>query len=214
MRTLFLLLLSALPLCAQQPPAVTPPAQTTPSDPAALLAVARTLHGLEDPQLKPWHMKATFQTFDAKGKPQNSGTFEQFWAAPDKYKRIYTSTNLNRTEGRTKDGFYHTGGHEPVPFPESLLAGELVSPLPAESDSQASELEMHKVPFGKVQLQCVILAQKIHAIEPIPFGLFPSYCFDLQKPMLRFSIRDGGLEFRANEIGVFQGRYSSEGHYL
>src|ERR1700752_2367420 len=74
------------------------PAPATPSDPNALMVQAAQLNGLAG-LLVPWHLEATYQTFDTDGKPKDQGTFSEWWAGKDRYKTVYTSAggDLNRT---------------------------------------------------------------------------------------------------------------------
>jgi hypothetical protein len=47
------------------------------TDPAQLLDLAAQLNGLDGPDVKPWHVKATYETFDDEGKSKATGTFEE-----------------------------------------------------------------------------------------------------------------------------------------
>jgi len=66
-----------------------------PSDPAEILKVISAQHQLLSPDIKPWHMVAKFQLFDAKGNPAEAGTFEEFYAGPHKQKITYTTPALH-----------------------------------------------------------------------------------------------------------------------
>jgi hypothetical protein len=50
-----------------------------PKDPRAVFAAAAPFYNFSDPALKPWHLKATYQLYDEKGKPAEEGTFE-YWS--------------------------------------------------------------------------------------------------------------------------------------
>ncbi|HYK38037.1 hypothetical protein [Alloacidobacterium sp.] len=69
-----------------------------PKDPAMLLAMARSQNGLDAPGLQPWHLKASYQTFDDNGQPKDTGVFEEWWAGPKQYNaaiQAKTSHRLN-----------------------------------------------------------------------------------------------------------------------
>ena len=51
-----------------------------PKDPHELLAAAAPLYDFSSPELKPWHLTATYQFYDLKGKPAEQGTWEYWWA--------------------------------------------------------------------------------------------------------------------------------------
>ena len=40
---------------------------------------AENLNSLDDPAMKPWYLKLSFQLFDDKGKPTEQGTIEEWW---------------------------------------------------------------------------------------------------------------------------------------
>ena len=73
---------------------------------------ATAVNSIDDSQLKPWHLKMSFQLYDAKGNPTEKGTIEKWWAELSREKTVYTSPSYTSTEIRTKDGFYRSkGGH-------------------------------------------------------------------------------------------------------
>src|SRR5437667_10824662 len=76
---------------------------------------AAALNSIDDATMKPWHLKLSFQLFDAKGTPTEKGTIEEWWAGPSTHKTVYTSPSYTSTEIETKDSFYHTKGDERTP---------------------------------------------------------------------------------------------------
>ena len=69
---------------------------------------AEELNRIDDPSLSPWYLKVSFQLFDAKGKPAEQGTIEEWWHSPSSYKTVYTSPSYTATEIETPDGLYRT----------------------------------------------------------------------------------------------------------
>jgi hypothetical protein len=47
--------------------------QELPKDPRAMLAAAAPFYDFNDPALKPWHLKGTYQLYDENGKPRGAG---------------------------------------------------------------------------------------------------------------------------------------------
>jgi TonB family protein len=178
-----------------------------PKDAGAILSLASPLNGLASPGLKPWHVKASYETFDREGKSDGRGTFETFWAGPRKYKQVFTSAAFTQTEYRTETGTYRTGNRLSVPYPQAFLVEQLLRPMPSQEDIDEASPERREQAFGKVQLQCVMLSQKIVRVAYAPLGLFPTYCFAPDKPLLRFSTFGGGIGVIFNQIVLFQGRY-------
>ena len=188
----------------QTPPAA---AQSTPLDAVELMKLAPEVNGLNTPAMKPWHVKVTYQTYDEQGKPKDHGIFEEWWAAPDKDKRIYSSSNFNQTDYTTSSGRFRTGDATGPPLAEFLVRERLVNPMPGEKDSAGAEIRRRENPFPKSKLSCVELARPMKNEFGSPVGLFPTYCFDSEKPMLRFSGSFGMLNTIYERMGQLDGHY-------
>src|SRR5215472_9088939 len=78
---------------------------------------------LDRPGMLPWHMRLSFQLFDPKGKPKETGTVEEWWAAPDRSHVVITSHSLNET----LPGSSLTSGRESYLI--HLLLREVVHPM-------------------------------------------------------------------------------------
>ncbi|MGD0444172.1 MAG: energy transducer TonB [Edaphobacter sp.] len=167
---------------------------------------ASTVNAIDDPQLKPWHLKLSFQLFDAKGKPAERGTIEEWWSGPSIHKTVYTSPSYTSTEIKTKDGLYRTKGMPSVPSLVALVLRQVVNPMPDEKDIADSTPDLRKETMGKVPMDCIMLAQAIKNVANPPLGLFPTYCFDHDKDSLRVSYDFGSQLTARNRIGTFQGR--------
>jgi TonB family protein len=167
---------------------------------------ATVLNSIDDSQLKPWHLKMSFQLFDAKGNPAEQGTIEKWWGGPSMEKTVYTGLFYTSTEVRTKDGLYRSKGTTSVPSLLELVLQQVVHPMPSESDIADSHPDLRKETIGKAPLDCVMLAQPIKNVPYAPLGLFPTYCFDHDKDSLRVSYDFGSQLIARNKIGTFQQR--------
>jgi hypothetical protein len=87
--------------------------------------------------LKPWHLKSSFATYDDKGKNPVQGSLEVFWAGPNKYKRIYTIAGFTQTEYGVTDGIYHSGSQGAPPYP-SLSNSFILFPIRPKSTRSPS----------------------------------------------------------------------------
>ena len=83
------------------PPATaqtTAPAQETPADlpgdPKELMLLVSKSNGLTGDDVKPWHVKASYQLLDDQGKVEDQGIYEELWVSPTKYKRTFTGKGL------------------------------------------------------------------------------------------------------------------------
>ena len=191
---------------------LSPPAEATkltdlplPKDPAAALDLLRKTNGLGE-DTKPWHVHATYQTFDEQGKPAGTGTFEMWRAGPTKYKQVFDSPSFKQTEYGTEKGVFRTGYNYPVPYPESFLLEELVHPLPPATDMPA-KLEFRDLKLGAVKLKCVMVSERLLYDAFPPIGLSPTYCYDLEKPLLQLSLENTTTRIIRNRFVLFRGEY-------
>lgn len=174
-------------------------------------ALTKRLHNaaeassLDDPSLKPWHLKMTFQLLGKKGSVAEEGTIEEWWSAGN-YKRIYVSPSYNATEIKHGSDLYRTTGQTSAPYLLDLLRDEAVHPLANDDEMNKSVPDLRVESFGKVKLDCVMLDQPIKNVAYPPLGLFPTYCLDQDKDRLRISYRYGSENIIRNAIGTFQGR--------
>ncbi len=199
MRLLYFLALSitaALPLFGQTDGSAAP---GLPKDPRAIFAAAAPFYDFTSPELKPWHLKATYQLYDEKGKPTVQGTYEYWWVSPKVYRSSWTRPGATRTDWHTADGkhAYQASG-ERLNFFEYKLQSELFSPLPDLSDLDPAKVRLdseslksmgHKFPC----IMVVPLMPQHGRIQTVPLGLFPTYCFDPQKPVLLASTSFGSM---------------------
>src|ERR1039458_3366375 len=101
-----------------------------PKDPRAIFAAAAPFYDFTSPELKPWHLKATYQLYDEKGKPSEQGTFEYWWASPTVYRSTWTRPSATRTVWYTADGNYaQKESGERLSIYEARLSSDYLSPL-------------------------------------------------------------------------------------
>jgi TonB family protein len=164
---------------------------------------ANATNAIDDPQMKPWHLKMSFQLFDAKGVATETGTVEEWWAGPSIHKIVYASPSYASTEIQTKNGLYRTKEASSAPYLLELILRQLVNPMPSDEDIRASKPDLRKETFGKVQMDCIMLAQEIKNVAYLPLGLFPTYCFDRDRDSLRISYDFGSQTTVRSRIGTF-----------
>jgi len=167
---------------------------------------AAALNSIDDATMKPWHLKLSFQLFDAKGTPTEKGTIEEWWAGPSTHKTVYTSPSYTSTEIRTKDGLFRSKGMSYVPSSIELVLRQVVHPMPSEHDIADSKPDLRKETPGKTPMDCIMLAQQIKNVAYAPLGLFPTHCFDRDTDSLRVSYDFGSQLIVRNRLGTFQQR--------
>jgi TonB family protein len=175
-----------------------------PKDPKDLMLLAAKVNGLSSMGDRSWYVMANFQTFDPDGKPKDKGTFEEWWAGPEKYKISYTSSGFNQV-------LYHVGGKSLVtgdtgmaPLPELMANQYLLAPLPEETEVQKNDyLEKNidkNTKSGKVELRCIQ--------EKTKYSPARSNCFEKDAAYLRVESSGGGL------LVVFNNIVKADGHYI
>jgi TonB family protein len=202
-------LISALLIALSAPaqttaPSATPADPPMPKDPNALMQLAARVNGLGSPDMKPWHVKANYQTFDADGKPKDQGVFEEWWASPDKYKINYTSPSFNQVQYHTGDKTWSTGDTGWVPFRDDMVERYLVHPLPKIDKVEMLYYAVRSRKVGRVTLLCDESAVPPHDY-PDPRARL---CFDDQKPMLRL------VEPHENIFVLFNDIVRVKDHYV
>jgi TonB family protein len=161
---------------------------------------------LDDPQLKPWHLKLAYQLFDAKGAQTEAGTVEEWWSSPSLYKIVYASPSYTGTQIRNADGLFYTPGGGILPSTVESILDQTIHPMPSDRDIDGATPDLRKQSFGKIPLDCIMLDQPIQGIAYPPLAFFPTYCFDPGKTSLRASFDFGTLFSVRNRTGRFQNK--------
>lgn len=146
------LLLTVLLVAA--PPAQSAAPAPLPKDPMALMHLGWQQNGLHGSDLKPWHVRASWQIVDDKGKPEKQGTWEMWWAGPQDSKTEYESPTVHETTWSTPKGTFRQGNGSSG-WMASLIQSFILNPLPSGAELAKAKLEEHRVRDHSVQLQCV-----------------------------------------------------------
>lgn len=196
-RSLLPLLVSALcaaSCCAQAAPQNPPP---LPKNPAALMQLAWQQNGLHGADLKPWHVRVTWQTVDRRGQPQQTGTWEEWWASPTEYKEEYETEGFHQTWWVTDHGDYVSGDRG---WPAWIF-----SEIENIFTPQTQDLKKHDDlvrtwrKIGGARLQCL---KNIDA----PRGADFAYCLDVALPAIRV-YTEPAVEAIVTTVLQFQGQF-------
>jgi TonB family protein len=198
---------SGLAGLSQTAPAPAP--QDLPKDPRAILAAAAPLYDFSDPALKPWHLKATYQLYDEKGKPTEQGTFEYWWVSPKVYRSTWTRPGATYTDWHTADGKEaHVSTGERLGYFELQLPANLFSPLPtaASTDPAKTLLVSNELKLAGNSFYCVSGAP-LKGYAPQNFRTLPTECFGTTPPALRIAYSfEGVVATTYNNIVELQGK--------
>jgi hypothetical protein len=174
------------------------------SNPLALLAQVQATNGFSGDSLKPWHLKANYELYDASSKVIATGVFEEWWLSQYHWRRSYSGSHYTGTEYRLPSGYAYEG--DPViaydadqgtaeegvrdaraPWPEALIAEKILYPVnywPLTPQAKGSEFwPMHFV-------RPVAAPQSLSCLSPLSEDslLEEYYCYTDGQPELRQSL--------------------------
>jgi len=193
------------PESGEATPSASPTIASMPIDPAAIMSLGSKLNGLDGAEMSPWHVKATYQEFDSKGKLSGSGSYEEFRVSDKSYKQTYTSPTFTQTDYATEGGLYRTGNQEWPGREETQVRIYLTSPIPVELGVPNTALKRQDLAVGVTHLRCVTL--KLPQAFPVESG----YCFEPDRPILRLAMSpDGQSQILYNNVVQFLGHFVAQ----
>ncbi len=157
-------------------------------------------------------MRVSYQLYDEKGTPTQQGIYEYWWAAPDTYRSSWSRGGQTETNWNLHGARKHLSVGPLLAFFERKLQSYLIEAIPGEKelDPANAQLVKREVKLSDVKLPCVMVVptavEKSGQTGATPTGLFPTYCFDSQRPILRSAYAFGSTEVIYNKISRVQGR--------
>jgi TonB family protein len=200
----FLMLLvlgSSIPVIAQATSSVLP------QDPMALMALAHDKDGLVGSDIKPWHIRGTYRSFDTKGKPDYEGTYEEWWVNATKYKLSFTNPKSTQTDYATGTVLLRDGSQEWQSGIELLLRASLLEPLPDVSQLNGFTLRRWTQAVGQSSIECVGLTYPVRPNLEVSGNFYPAACFDPTIPVLRVYSEGTSTRIIYDHIVSFQEHY-------
>jgi TonB family protein len=178
----------------------------TPTDPKERIELGRKVNGLQGAELMPWHLKVSYEVFDADGKSKDKGTYEEWRISAKQFKLVFQSPAVALEEYGTDQGVFRTDGKEWPSRPLGMLQQAIVHPIPMFLNSDKEELKNFDRSLGNVKLQCTALLDRTSIRNP---EIAPSYCF---------APKDAVMLNSTSSSKVFQTLYEHislvHGHYI
>ena len=174
---------------------------TIPQDPREILLALSNNSQLDADGIKPWHLRATIQSFAQADKP-TSGVIEEWFFSKKQFKITYNSPDFSQTE--IVDGIHHylEGSQNPLPLAAELPMRYVTNPIPFFENDQHLHRSLSRRSFGKAKLSCV--STKLPGTDS---ENYPMQCFDPQDFTLRVIIPPGKESIVAlNSVGKFLGK--------
>ena len=163
------------------------------------LKAQSVLNGLESTEL-PWHIVIDYDQFDEDGDNVHSGTIEEIWAGPKKYKITYRSDTLNQTDYATDRGLFRLGDQRWANRAEMQARTAIVNPFSYAATLQGFHTSAVERTFGSHSMHCVVLERTGGISVPT------QYCFDQGGSVLRYVRGEGWFQTVYNDIGTINGR--------
>ena len=128
-----------------------------PKDPSEILAAAAPFYDFSSPELKPWHLKASYQLYDEQGKPTDQGVWEYWWSSPKVHRSSWTRSGAEHTEWSTAEGaLYRKDSGSPLRHFEREMQ-RIFFAFPARDTLKPGrmKLDLKTPPADKPELACV-----------------------------------------------------------
>jgi TonB family protein len=177
---------------------------------SSLLSTAGTQAMLEREATAPYHLQATFQTFDIEGKPDGSGSIEAYWDGKSRWRHTVTYRNLIQTTVEDR-ALYRSADEFHSSASERLLVESMFSPIPVgRFTTEKHDLASKKTTLSTVEMDCVSVRNKPAPSNPNGPPLRPVdpsvYCLDSKSHTLRLSELPGQMTVVFNKFETFGSR--------
>jgi len=170
------------------------------SDLSGWIRTESAVNGLQSTDLQPWYIRISYDRYDEDGDNVDSGTYEEFWAGPNKYKRTYEGDNFKQTDYATEKGLFRRGDQRwPTPA-ELQVRSEVIDPFYYAATLHGFRTRSVEQSFSGYTFQCVVLENQL-AISGLT-----QYCFEPSGHALRYTRGSGWNQTVYNRILSFQGR--------
>lgn len=181
------------------------PSVQVPHSAEDMLKLASEMNGLDVPSAHPWHVKISYDQFDEDGDNVHSGTLEEFHFDQKKFKRIYTSDAVTRTDIANGTGLYRVGDQRWPNAVEAEVLNVAFHPLfLAHWDEHAQKPEKTETKLGNSKFPCVTFREKDSNVKRIGA---PMFCFEPETVMLRYISVNLAEAIEYNTLTPFQAHY-------
>jgi TonB family protein len=203
-------------------------ATSLPTDPIQLLSLTAPFYDYASPDMKPWHARYHYQSFDQSGAPVSEGNFDYWWSTSGTYRASWTSGDQTYTEWHTANGTeLRSGTRKNIEGMEHVIQFALLprlesfkDPHPGDRPRQYFTAVVSSQPLacvGSAQTATVTVLPSPAAGEQLAIkpsagdkkidsldAASPGYCFDQHAPILIASHQSGTLSFFYTQNRTFQ----------
>lgn len=153
----------------------------------------------------PFHLAMTFQLFDMDGKPTETGSFEEWWAAPGSSRVVVRAAGL-KEDGSAPDGAALALRRDAY-LVHALMEAAVHPVVVSQKAGETLKVETQK--FGKTSLSCLTITP---TSTPGVTGRPEALCTDPQMEDVRAALgTDGNQALLRNSVGKFHETYVALG---
>jgi TonB family protein len=140
-------------------------AQNSPEQLKDLLLSVRQGFGLQPQNAGPFHLKAHFNTFDSEGKPDGSGTLEEYWDGKERLRREFVYRGKTQTTWRTPAEYRSGQQIHPAYYMRRLVEG-FESAIPPAIVLEGRTFSDRHESLGNVPMHCILTRNKLAPMQP------------------------------------------------
>ena len=160
---------------------------------------ASHLSRINDVEMKPWHLKVSFQLYDPNGKPSQAGVIEEWWGGLTLWKLRIESPSYSATIIENRDGDFRTQGAGPIPLQIRAVVNRVVYPMPMGEDLKGITPHLSHIKLDKISLDCIQSEE-----PPIPLSSMPIFCLDPNSDAVRAIYSSKSRRLLRERLEVFQ----------
>lgn len=150
----------------------------------------------------PWHIVIAYEQFDEDGDKVHSGTYEEFWVEPKKFKISYKADDLNQTDYATGQALYRLGDQQWPNRAQTQIPKEVINPFFYAASLRGVHVRNMSENFGEHSFNCAVIEN-----GPGRISSPTQYCFDPNGSELRYTRGSGWYQTTYNDITSFSGRF-------
>lgn len=140
-------------------------------------------NGLELQPATPWHIELAYDEFDEDGDNVHSGTMDEYYVSPKKYRKVIKTDEFSQTEVANGSDLYRSGDQNWPPIAAFQAIRALVSPLYQSSTTPDTSPDKLDWTVDGVKLPCVVMRNPRMISEN---GL-QKFCYEPGTAILRYS---------------------------
>jgi TonB family protein len=177
-----------------------------------LLLDERAGFGVASSGSTPFHLKAHFDTFNADGKPDGSGTYEEYWDGVSRRRADTEFRGAHRTIWKTASATYWAGDSMHESFFLRKLMTAFEQPITQIDTFAIRDYSEKKMKLGALELQCVVVRPRSNPGNRDAVPLVPGYvnedvyCLSEETHVLRVAELYPGVALAYNKLTRFDGR--------